>query len=132
MLGKTSLMLGSAFCCIAVAAGAFGAHALRARLDGYSLGVWNTAAQYQMVHALALLVVGAISLSGGSTRTKCLKAAPWCFALGILIFSGSLYVLAISGIKWLGAITPIGGGLFLAGWICLFVWSWKLPSAGDA
>src|ERR1043166_9420061 len=95
---------------ISVAAGAFAAHALAAKLDPHMLDVFETGARYQMYHALAL------GLLGVQAPAKHLTCAGWCFALGILLFSGSLYVLALTGIGRLGAITPFGGGLFLAGW----------------
>ncbi|MGI8907862.1 MAG: DUF423 domain-containing protein [Candidatus Sumerlaeaceae bacterium] len=121
---RTPLLLGSLFGFIAVAAGAFGAHALRDRLDAYSLGVWNTAAQYQMTHSMALLLIGAFALSRPGITA--LRLSTWCFSLGILIFCGSLYALALSGTRWLGAITPLGGLLFLVGWAALAVFALKL------
>lgn len=101
---------------VSVAAGAFGAHALRARLTPELLAVFETAARYQMYHALGLLAVawattrwpGALAVSAG-----------WLFMVGTLLFSGSLYALALTGIRGLGAITPLGGVAFLAGWVCL-------------
>lgn len=113
---RTFWTLGCVFGFLAVAAGAFGAHALRARLGAEMLAVWETAARYQMYHALALLAVAmaaARAPAGGWT------AAGWLFTAGIVIFSGSLYLLALSGTRWLGAITPIGGLCLLAGWIAL-------------
>jgi uncharacterized membrane protein YgdD (TMEM256/DUF423 family) len=107
---------GSAF--VAVAAGAFGAHALRARLTPELLAVFETGARYQMYHALGLLAVAwAVSRRPGSTAVW----AGWLFALGTVLFSGSLYALALSGMRWLGAITPLGGVAFLAGWFCLLL-----------
>ena len=108
--------LGAASAFVAVAAGAFGAHALRARLDAGALAVFETGARYQMYHALGLLAVGwAAARWPGPWATR----AGWLFVLGTLLFSGSLYGLALSGVRWLGAITPLGGVAFLAGWICL-------------
>lgn len=98
---------------IAVAAGAFAAHSLATRLDAQMLGVFETGARYQMYHALALGLVGALALN------KWLDRAGACFAIGIVLFSGSLYALALSGVTWLGIITPFGGVLFLAGWAML-------------
>jgi len=113
-------VLGSLLAGLAVAAGAFGAHGLRGRLSPDMLTVFETAARYQMYHALALLVVG-VALArwpaGG------LVVAGWLFVLGIVLFAGSLYGLALSGVRVLGAITPIGGAAFLAGWIAL---AWTL------
>jgi len=108
--------LGAASAFVAVAAGAFGAHALRARLDAGALAVFETGARYQMYHALGLLAVGwAAARWPGPWATR----AGWLFVLGTVLFSGSLYGLALSGVRWLGAITPLGGVAFLAGWICL-------------
>lgn len=101
---------------ISVAAGAFGAHALRHRLDPESLSVFETAARYQMYHALALL---AVAWAASSWRGARPKWAGWCFVVGTILFSGSLYALALTGIRWLGAVTPLGGAAFLTGWLCL-------------
>ena len=109
-------VLGCVFGFVAVAAGAFGAHALRARLEPDLLAVFETGARYQMYHALALL---GVALAAARNPAPALQWAGWLFAAGILIFSGSLYVLALSGVRWLGAITPIGGLCFLGGWIAL-------------
>lgn len=101
---------------LAVAAGAFGAHALRAQLTPGQLLTFETAARYQMYHALALLAV-----AWASTRWPGLpvRAAGWLFIGGTVLFSGSLYILALTGARWLGAVTPLGGLLFLAGWLSL-------------
>ena len=111
-------MLGSTFAGLAVAAGAFGAHGLRERLSPDLLAIFETGARYQMYHALALLVV---ALVAGRVPSAAATAAGWCFVAGILVFSGSLYVLALSGVRWLGAITPICGVAFLVGWVLLAV-----------
>lgn len=103
---------------LAVAAGAFGAHALRARLTPDMLAVFETAARYQMYHALALLAA-AYMAGDGSCRPA--VWAGWLFTVGTLLFSGSLYTLALTGTRGFGAITPFGGVAFLAGWICLAV-----------
>lgn len=110
------LMLGALSAFIAVGAGAFGAHALRARLAPDLLAVFETGARYQMYHALALLVVAWAAARPGATLAGW---AGWCFVAGTVLFSGSLYVLALSGVRWLGAVTPLGGVAFLAGWLCL-------------
>jgi uncharacterized membrane protein YgdD (TMEM256/DUF423 family) len=108
--------LGSVSGIIAVAAGAFGAHALRARLSPELLAVFETAARYQMYHALGLLAVAwAVTRWPGALP----HWAGWFFVAGTLLFSGSLYALALTGARWLGAITPLGGAAFLAGWVCL-------------
>jgi uncharacterized membrane protein YgdD (TMEM256/DUF423 family) len=108
--------LGALSAMIAVAAGAFGAHALRERLSPEYLAVFETAARYQMYHALALLVVAwAVNRWPGALLTW----AGWLFLVGMVLFSGSLYALALTGARWLGAVTPIGGAAFLAAWACL-------------
>jgi uncharacterized membrane protein YgdD (TMEM256/DUF423 family) len=109
-------LLGCAFGFVAVAAGAFGAHALRARLSPALLAVFETAARYQLVHALALLAAATVA---GRAPSRAASAAGWLFAAGIVLFSGSLYALALTGIRVLGAITPFGGLCFLAGWVAL-------------
>jgi uncharacterized membrane protein YgdD (TMEM256/DUF423 family) len=103
---------------IAVAAGAFGAHGLEDRLDAASLEIWDLAARYQMFHALALLVGAGRT---GVETTRALRVATWGFVAGIVLFSGSLYLLATTGVKILGAITPIGGVGFLIGWTALAI-----------
>ena len=123
---KLFLMLGSISGFLSVALGAFGAHALKARLDEYSLGVFQTGVTYQTTHALAIILV-ALLLKWYPDASG-LNWAGWCFAIGTLIFSGSLYTLAMSGIKTFGAITPIGGVLFLIGWALLAVHAWKIVS----
>jgi uncharacterized membrane protein YgdD (TMEM256/DUF423 family) len=111
--------IGSVSALLGVAAGAFGAHALRARLSAEMLAIWETAVRYQMFHALALLAVAwAATRWPGSATT----AAGWLFVAGTLVFSGSLYLLSLFGLRWLGAVTPIGGLAFLAGWGCL-IWA---------
>ena len=108
---------------LAVAFGAFGAHALKGRLDDYALGVFQTAVQYHFYHSLALLVVGVLALS--QTHSGLLRSSGWLFMLGIILSSGSLYCLSLTGIKWLGAVTPLGGLAFIAGWVCLAAAAWK-------
>ena len=101
---------------LAVAAGAFGAHALRARLSTDLLAAFETGARYQMYHALALL---AVAWMLGRWPGPWPVRAGWLFLAGTVLFSGSLYALALTGVRWLGAITPLGGAAFLAGWVCL-------------
>jgi uncharacterized membrane protein YgdD (TMEM256/DUF423 family) len=105
-----------------VAAGAFAAHGLKARLSADNLEIWQTAARYHIYHALALLAVAyaAHRWSNGLTTL-----AGWLFIAGIVLFSGSLYILSVSGIKWLGAVTPLGGLCFLAGWVSLGAAAWR-------
>lgn len=115
-MDRTFLLLGALAGFIGVALGAFGAHGLRTRLSAEMLAVFETGVRYQMYHALAILIVAlaAARLDGWLIRT-----AGWLFTVGIVLFSGSLYALALSGITILGAVTPIGGLAFLAGWACL-------------
>ncbi len=108
------LVFGSSLGLLAVAAGAFGAHALRDRMDPAFLEVFETAARYQMYHALALIAVAI--LMSRSTGNPWLAAAGLLFVAGTLVFSGSLYVLTLTGLRWLGAITPLGGVCLLLGW----------------
>jgi uncharacterized membrane protein YgdD (TMEM256/DUF423 family) len=105
--------IGGGFAGIAVAAGAFGAHLLKPMLDAAMLSVFETAVRYQMYHALALCLVGSIAERHSKPR---LAAVGWLFAFGIVLFSGSLYLLSLSGIRWVGALTPVGGAAFMAGW----------------
>ncbi|MGB2254024.1 MAG: DUF423 domain-containing protein [Spongiibacter marinus] len=103
----------------AVALGAFGAHGLKGRLSADMVAVYETAVQYHFYHTFALLAVALLMQLG--VQHGALRAATWLFGIGIVLFSGSLYALSISGIKVLGAITPVGGLCFLAAWICLMV-----------
>ncbi len=108
-----------------VAAGAFASHALKPQLSERSMEIFETGARYQMYHALALLFVGLV-LSQTEIPSIWLRVAGFAFIAGVLLFSGSLYTLSLSGIKALGAITPIGGAAFLLGWGCLAVAIWKM------
>jgi uncharacterized membrane protein YgdD (TMEM256/DUF423 family) len=110
---------------LAVAAGAFGAHALRARLGPDLLAVFETGARYQMYHALALVAAAWVV-----TRWPGPLAAwaGWLFVAGTIVFSGSLYALALTGVRWLGAVTPLGGLCFLAGWLSLAIAVWRAPT----
>jgi len=117
-MDRAFALAGALSAFLAVAAGAFGAHALRARLAPDLLTVFETGARYQMYHALALFaVVWASNRWPGIP----MRAAGWLFIGGTLVFSGSLYLLALTGARWLGAITPLGGLLFLAGWAALAI-----------
>jgi uncharacterized membrane protein YgdD (TMEM256/DUF423 family) len=109
---------------VAVAAGAFGAHALKARLPADLLAIWQTGAQYQLAHALALLAAGALA---GRAPGAASTWAGWLFLAGTALFSGSLYALALSGVRALGAVTPLGGVAFLGGWVALAWAAWTLP-----
>ncbi|MEX2466380.1 MAG: DUF423 domain-containing protein [Gemmatimonadota bacterium] len=110
------LALGAGLAGLAVAIGAFGAHGLRATLSAQDLATFETGVRYHMYHALALLTVAWVA---DRWPTMAVTAAGWSFVVGILIFSGSLYVLVLSGQRWLGAVTPIGGVAFLLGWLLL-------------
>lgn len=110
---KIWLISGAVFAFFSVALGAFGAHALKQILDDYGQSIWDTAVQYQMLHAAALLVLGLLQ---AHFREINFSPAGWAFIVGIILFSGSLYALAVSGIKILGAVTPLGGLAFLFGW----------------
>jgi uncharacterized membrane protein YgdD (TMEM256/DUF423 family) len=114
--------LGALSACVAVLAGAFGAHALRSRLTPDMLAVFETAARYQMFHALALLAV-AWSFERG--RRPAVVGAGWLFLAGTALFSGSLYALALTGARGLGAVTPLGGLCFIAGWLSLAWGLWR-------
>lgn len=107
---------------LAVALGAFGAHALRQRLAPEMLAVFETGVRYHFYHALGLFAVAWLSQRSPSALAH---GAGWAFTAGIVVFSGSLYVLSISGQRWLGAITPLGGLAFLAGWALLLVSTWR-------
>ncbi len=117
-MDKGFAVAGSLSAFIAVAAGAFGAHALRARLAPDLLAVFETGARYEMYHALALLAVAWAATRWPGTPVR---AAGWLFIGGTILFSGSLYLLALTGARWLGAVTPLGGLLFLGGWLALAV-----------
>ena len=123
-MAKLFITLASLSGMLAVVFGAFGAHALKGKLDDQALKVFETAVQYHFYHTLALLVVGMIALN--QPQTVLLKSSGWLFVIGILVFSGSLYLLSLTGVRWLGAITPLGGLALIAGWACLAATGWKL------
>ena len=112
------LMLGSISGCLVVILGAFGAHGLTEILDDYGKSIYNKAVLYHMFHTIGILILGLINKIQPEIQ---LSLAGWAFLLGIILFSGSLYILAITGIKSLGIITPIGGLLFIIGWILLLL-----------
>ena len=116
MTSRRFFVLGAFFAGTAVAAGAFGAHLLKPVLDAPMLAAFETAARYQMYHALGLCLV---SSAGGRYPNLNCTAVGWLFTTGILLFSGSLYALSLVGIPWLGALTPFGGAAFMAGWVLL-------------
>jgi uncharacterized membrane protein YgdD (TMEM256/DUF423 family) len=110
--------LGSGLSLLGVAFGAFGAHTLKSKLAPEMLETFEIAVRYQMYHSLGLL---AAAWAVSQWQNQLTAASGWCFLAGILIFSGSLYVLSLTGIRWLGAITPIGGLAFIVGWGCLVI-----------
>jgi uncharacterized membrane protein YgdD (TMEM256/DUF423 family) len=110
--------VGAILLALAVALGAFGAHALRARLDAYSIGVYERAVFYHFIHAVGLLIVP-LFLRADALSESVASLICWLLFAGVLIFCGSLYILAVSGVKALGAITPIGGLLFIVAWLVL-------------
>ena len=116
VMGRIWIAIGALSGCVAVAAGAFGAHALKKSLSPDMMDVFELAARYQMVHALALLAVGLWTARLPSPATT---VAGWAFTAGTIVFSGSLYTLALTGATQLGMVTPFGGAAFLVGWLAL-------------
>ena len=121
---RTFLMLASFFGFTGVALGAFAAHGLKNRLTPEYLAIFHTGVTYHLVHALALL---GVALLATQIPGRLVTWAGASFAVGILLFSGSLYVLTLTGVSKLGIITPFGGLAFLSGWICLGLAAWRLP-----
>src|SRR5689334_22912550 len=121
MRADLCLRLAAILAGLAVVLGAFAAHAMQPRYEAAQLQTFETAVRYQMYHALALLGCGVLSKAGYRSG-----GAAACFVLGIVLFSGSLYVLVLSGAKWLGAVTPFGGGAFVVGWALL---AWRVGGA---
>jgi uncharacterized membrane protein YgdD (TMEM256/DUF423 family) len=121
-MDRTFFMIGALSAFVGVAAGAFGAHGLKARLSEEMLATFEVGVRYQMYHAFALVAAawGCSRWPGSLT-----SAAGWLFVAGTIIFSGSLYLLSLTGQRWLGAVTPFGGLAFLAGWLCLAAGCWK-------
>lgn len=122
MIDRLFFGLGSASGFVAVALGAFAAHALKSRLAPDLLAVFEVGVRYQMYHALALL---AVAWASTQWPGPWVNAGGWLFVAGTVIFSGSLYALSLTGERWLGAITPIGGLALLAGWACLAWAAWR-------
>ncbi len=125
---KLFLLLGSINAFLAVALGAFGAHGLEEKLSAKMLQVYQTGVHYHMIHALGIILIAI--LSDKLTQTALVSWSGWLMFAGIVLFSGSLYVLSISGIKVLGAITPLGGLAFLAAWVLLVVAALKETNQG--
>lgn len=119
---RTFTLAGAVAGCLAVMLGAFAAHGLKGSLDAAALEMFRTGAQYQMYHALALFAVASVA---ARRPGRAASAAGWLFVAGMLLFSGSLYALALTGVKVLGAITPFGGLCFLAGWAALANAAWR-------
>lgn len=125
-LSNRSILSGSLSAAIGVAAGAFGAHGLKNILTPERLAVFETAVRYQMYHAFAMLVVGLVAAMVQDERRKDFNLPFRLFVAGTVFFSGSLYLLCLSGLTWIGVITPIGGLCFILGWLTLAHKSWKL------
>jgi len=125
-LSKLFLVLGGANAALVVALGAFGAHVLKARIADDMMAAYQTAVLYHAIHALGLLAVGVVA--GWLPGSGLLKFAGWTMFTGIVLFSGSLYILSIAGAGWLGAITPVGGVAFIAAWVLFCVAVLKGPS----
>ena len=123
MTARLALTMGALLAMVSVALGAFGAHALKGRLEADMAAVWQTAVQYHGWHALALLAAGL--LLGQRPHARGAAWAAWSFAAGIVLFSGSLYALALTGVREFGAVTPFGGIAFLGGWGALAWAAWK-------
>ena len=119
---RTFFSIGAVSAFIGVAAGAFAAHGLKSRLSAEMLTTFEVGARYQMYHAFALIVVAWAQTRWPGTLTV---TSGWFFVIGTALFSGSLYLLSLTGLRWLGAITPLGGLAFLAGWLCLAWASWR-------
>jgi uncharacterized membrane protein YgdD (TMEM256/DUF423 family) len=120
-MSRAFFVAGALSACVAVGLGAFGAHGLRARLTPDLLATFEVGVRYQMYHALALL---GVAWAAGRWTSGAIAAAGILFVAGTIVFSGSLYLLALTGQKWLGAITPLGGLAFIAGWLALAWGAW--------
>lgn len=118
---KFFIALGSALAFLSVALGAFGAHVLKDRLSEYDLSVFQTGVQYQMYHSLGLILIAILAMTVLQGSAGLLQWAGWMLTLGVVLFSGSLYVLSLSGIRVLGMITPFGGVAFLVGWLLVVI-----------
>lgn len=123
-MARIFLGIAAIFGGLSVAGGAFASHALKEKLSERAIEIFETGARYQMYHALALLMV-ALLLSRAEAAQSTLIAAGVAFVVGVVIFSGSLYTLSLTNIKWLGAITPLGGVALIIGWSCLAVAAWS-------
>ena len=119
------IVMGALTAFVGVALGAFGSHALQRRVDQDRLPSWETAVRYHMYHALAITITGLVIGWRGLAAPSLLGLVPWLFAAGTLLFSGSLYLLVLTGKRWLGAVTPLGGLLLLGGWLGLAAAAWQ-------
>lgn len=124
-MARGLLIIGAVSGMLTVILGAFGAHGLQNQFPAQHLEWWHKAVDYQALHSLALLISGLLALQHRSTP---LKLSGWSFLIGILLFSGSLYLLALTGNRSLGMVTPFGGLAFIAGWCCLALAAWRLPN----
>ena len=123
-MDRTFFIIGSILAGLAVVLGAFGAHGLKNMVAPEMINTWEKAVRYQMYHALALLLL-AWAITHWPAGANLWNIGGWLFLAGVVLFSGSLYLLVLSGIKWLGAITPLGGVAFGLGWLCLLIAAWR-------
>lgn len=129
-MNKSILVVGALLGASAVMSGAFGAHALQGILSDKAASWYDTAVTYHSTHALALLAAGLLNIhASNGPGSRWLSTSAWCFFAGVLVFSGSLYMMAFTGITKLGMITPIGGALLIAGWLCM-AWGASRLSSG--
>jgi len=124
MTPRLALVAASLLMAVAVGLGAFGAHALKARVAPDMLAIWQTGVTYHAWHALGLLLLGLLMLH--APGSSALRYAAWLFVAGIVLFAGSLYLLALGAPRWFGAITPFGGLAFIVGWIMTVVAAWGM------
>ena len=117
-MNKTALLLGVAFCGLSVVIGAFGAHGLKDKLSDYSISVFNKGVMYQFLHGIGIILTVILDYN---LKSLSFDTSIWLFVFGIILFSGSLYILAITEVKWFGMITPIGGIMFILGWALMFI-----------
>ncbi|MCO7175078.1 DUF423 domain-containing protein [Sporolactobacillus kofuensis] len=118
---KGFIVIGAILAFLSVAFGAFGAHVLKARLTEQDLDVFQTGVHYQMFHAIGLIIIGLLTMTVFSGQSTLLSWSGWLMFAGVLLFSGSLYALTLSGVRLLGAITPIGGVAFLVSWVLVVI-----------
>ena len=123
-MDRTFFIIGANLAGLAVALGAFGAHGLKNLVSPELIDTWEKAVRYQMYHALGLLLL-AWAVTHWPEQAKLLTTGGWLFLAGTVLFSGSLYILVLSGIKWLGAVTPLGGVAFVAGWLSVLIAAWR-------